>query len=320
MTIMDYDLGKIVRKDHEMRKVDEIISFNKLALGHKDLESCKGRQGYGVEVGIRCLFLQFYYDLSDRELETRLRDDNGFKWFCGFKIDDETPDHSYFSRIRQALGAKRIGKIFKWIQKRAEDAGILKKVFIFVDSSAIVSKNTTWEERDKAIREGEEKLNNENVSEYSADKDARFGCKGKDKFWYGHKKHISADMGSGLITGVAVTPANVSDADGLKNVCPKEGMVFADKAYCTRNAQNTIKANGCHSGAILKNNMKGKDRRRDKWLSRIRAPFEGIFSKQEKRARYRGIAKNQMQAFLEAIVFNVKRLVTLDAPPLFAGA
>ena len=127
MTIMNYDLDKIVRKDHEMRKVDEVISFNKLALGHRDLESCKGRQGYGVEVGIRCLFPQFYYDLSDRELETRLRDDMGFRWFCGFTIDDETPDHSYFSRIRQTLGAKRIGKIFKRIQKKAEHAGILRK-------------------------------------------------------------------------------------------------------------------------------------------------------------------------------------------------
>ena len=71
---------------------------------------------------------------------------------------------------------------------------------------------------------------------------------------------------------------------------------------------------------LLKNNMKGKDRRHDKWLSQIRAPFESIFSKQEKRARYRGIAKVQMQAFLEAIVFNVKRLIAIDSPPLFAGA
>lgn len=46
MTIMNYDLNEIVRKDHEMRKVDEIISFNKLALGFKDLDSCKGRQVY----------------------------------------------------------------------------------------------------------------------------------------------------------------------------------------------------------------------------------------------------------------------------------
>lgn len=184
----------------------------------------------------------------------------GFRWFCGFKIDDETPDHSYFSRMRTALGTKRIGKIFNKIKRKAEDAGVLRKVFTFVDSSAIVTKETTWRERDKAIQEGEEKLNNENVEKYSADKDAKFGCKGKDKFWYGYKRHIGVDMGSGLIKKVAVTPANTTDENGFKHICPDEGMVFGDKGYCLKKAQNEIKARGCHSGAILKNNMKGKDK------------------------------------------------------------
>ena len=70
----------------------------------------------------------------------------------------------------------------------------------------------------------------------------------------------------------------------------------------------------------MKNNMKGKNKDKDRWLTKVRAPFEGIFSKMEKRARYRGLAKVQMQAFLEGIVFNVKRLVVIGAPPLFTGA
>jgi hypothetical protein len=37
-------------------------------------------------------------------------------------------------------------------------------------------------------------------------------------------------------------------------------MVMADKGYCSKDAQNTIKARGCHSGAILKKNMKEKIR------------------------------------------------------------
>jgi len=32
------------------------------------------------------------------------------------------------------------------------------------------------------------------------------------------------------------------------------------------------------------------------------------------------LAKVQLQIFLEAIVFNVKRLIIINAPPLFAGA
>ena len=49
------------------------------------------------------------------------------------------------------------------------------------------------------IKKGEEALNNRNVKKYSADPQARFGCKGKSKFWFGYKGHIGVDMGSGLI-------------------------------------------------------------------------------------------------------------------------
>ena len=66
---------------------------------------------------IKSLFLQFYYDLSDRELENRLRDDLAFRWFCNISLDNETPDHTFFSRIRTTLGTKRIGQVFKNIMQ-----------------------------------------------------------------------------------------------------------------------------------------------------------------------------------------------------------
>lgn len=122
-------------------------------------------------------------------------------------------------------------------------------------------------------------------------------------------------MGSGLITKVAATPANVPDHVALKHVCPKAGMVFGDKGYCPKLAQR-----GCHSGVILKNNMKGKNRDKDRWLTKVRMPFEGVFSKKAKRARYRRLVKVQFQVFMEAIVHNVKRLLVLDVSPLEQGA
>lgn len=316
-----YDLDKIVDQNHPLRKINQLVSFSSISGEFKDLASKSGRKGYGVELGLKGLFLQFFYDLSDRQIEDRLRHDIALRLFCGLTLEDETPDHTYFSRIRKALGTERIAKAFRLIREKAASKGILRQVFSFVDSSAIKVKETTWEERDKALKEGEEALNNQNIQNYSADKDARFGCKGKNKFWFGYKKHLSVDMGSGLIKAIAVTPANGTDQEGLKHICPSGGMVFGDKQYCCKKAQLTMRNNNCHSGAIMKNNMIHKNKDKDRWLSRIRAPFEGTFSKITHRARYRGWAKVQMQVFLEAIVFNVKRLLVLNAPPLFlAGA
>lgn len=316
---MKYDLEKIVGKDHCLRKVSAVVCFGAIALGFVELFKGIGRKGYGVETGIKALFLQFFYDLSDRQLEERLKYDMAGRWFCGFTIEEETPDHSYFCRMRRILGTERIAEIFRQINEKAEKKGILRQVFSFVDSSAIKVKETTWEERDKAIKEGEEALNNKNVEKYSADKDARFGCKGKDKFWFGYKKHASVDMGSGLIKEIVGTPANTTDQEGFKHICPDSGMVFADKQYCCKKAQNIMKANNCHSGAVMKNNMLKKNKDKDRWLSIMRAPFEGVFSKMSPRTKFRGLVKVQMQVFLEAIVFNVKRLMVLASPPLFAA-
>jgi len=317
MNFEDLMLKKVIKPDHLLYKIKQIVNLKSLTYRIKDIETTGvGRKGFGLEVALGCLFLQFLYDLSDRQLEERLRYDISYRWFLGLGLTDDTPDHTFACRSRKEIGTKRIGQIFNYINKKCEEAGIIRNVFHFVDATSIISKETTWKERDKALAEGEDSFNNDNAEKYGADKDARFGCKGKDKFWYGHKKTICADMGSGCITKVAVTKANVPDQDALQHVCPYEGMVFADKAYCLKSAQEAMQANGCHSGAILKNNMKAKNKDRDRWISSVRAPFEGIFSKQEKRARYRGIAKVQLQGFMDAIVHNIKR-ITLIAPAAF---
>ena len=100
------------------------------------------------------------------------------------------------------------------------------------------------------------------------------------KFWCGYKRHLSPScMKLGLITKVAVTPANVPDGKSLKHICPKEGMVFGDKGYCSKEASLTMKQNGCVSKVILKNHMREKDFGRDRRYSQSKEYFMkwGIF-------------------------------------------
>ncbi|WP_341750208.1 hypothetical protein [Candidatus Tisiphia endosymbiont of Sialis lutaria] len=66
-----------------------------------------------------------------------------------------------------------------------------------------------------------------------------------------------------------------------------------------------------HLGAVKKNNMKDKNFDLDKYYTRLRAPYERVFSQDNKRVRYLGIAKNQFAAFMNAICFNLKRLCIL---------
>ena len=118
-------------------------------------------------------------------------------------------------------------------------------------------------------------------------------------------------MQSGLINKVAATPADISDADGLKYVCPSQGAVYGDKGYCIKKAQITFKRKRCHDATIKKRNMKTKNKDKDRWHTKLRAPYERVFSKRNKRVRYRSHAKVQFQVGANAIAHNVKRLIKL---------
>lgn len=102
----------------------------------------------------------------------------------------------------------------------------MSEVFTFVDPSHLIAKANLWKERDKAIQERYEKLNNGILPKVGADQEARIGCKGKNKFWYGYKKHTSVGMQSGLINKVAITKANVTDAQGFQHVAPNAGATY----------------------------------------------------------------------------------------------
>ena len=272
----------------------------------------KGADGYGVERLFRCLLLQFMEDLSDRELERYLEENLAAKWFCGFTLSEPTPDYSLFTRVRTRIGPSRLSQLFTTMRAQLKAAGLMSEVFTFVDATHLIAKATLWEERDKARQQKIEQLNNEVLPKVATDTQARIGCKGKKKYWYGYKEHVSVDMQSGLINKVATTPANVPDAQGLCHICPTQGAIYGDKGYCTAPARQVAAQRGCHLAAILRNNMHGKNGDRDRWYTQLRAPYERVFAQRPKRVRYRGVAKNQFAAFLQALVFNLKRLVVLE--------
>lgn len=309
-----YDI--LVKSDHPYRKIADVIDFATLCRPLESLYAECGRPGYSVVSGVKMLLLQWVEDLSDRELERFMQDSIAAKYFCGFNLCDRTPDHSTFGKLRDRIGTEGIADLFNQVGHSLKRSGYIAQCFTFVDASHIVTKGALWKERDRALAAQEEALTNDNVEKYASDSEARYGCKGNNKYWFGYKRHAAVDMKHGFISKVAATPANVTDAKGLKHVCPKQGAVVADKGYCVKPAQQAIKANGCHDLTIKNRNMKNKNKDKDRFISRLRSPYEGVFAHMNHRARYQGVKKVQYQCFMEALVFNIKRLVTINAPPL----
>jgi len=301
----------IVPVDHPFRRLNSILNFSDLVCPLRSLYSDLGTTGLDVEKGFRALLIQFWENYSDREMERCLRENLAVRFFCGFGLTEETPVYSYFTKLRSRIGAEKLADMFNKINEQLRQAGLFGDVFTFIDASAIVTKTALWEERDEAIKNGEEKLNNTNVQKYAADKDARWGVKSKNNIWYGYKRHHAVDMRFGLINKLAVTPANVLDFETVKNVCPKQGMVFMDKLFDCKKSYFWLKANNCFPATVMKRNNKNKNRDLDNWRSKTRMPFEGNFSKLNHRARYRGQTKVLFQCLAEAICHNLKKAIKI---------
>ena len=302
---------QLMPKDHTYRKLKQLLAFPSIVRSVKVHEHEVGATGFGKLRLILCLILQFMEDLSDREFERFIAENNCAKWFCGFSLMEKTPDFTTICKFRNLVGTKNMGRLFSEVKRQMQAKGYCSEVFTFVDSSALISKLSLWEERDKAIAAGYEKLNNEVLPEVSADPQARIGAKNNNKFWYGFKKHLGVDMQSGMITKVAVTPANVTDAEGAKHVLPRSGAVAGDKGYV--GAILDMLARGLHPMVIKRNNMIDKNADLDRWITKLRSQYEGVFSKQNNRVRYKGVAKNQGAEFLYAIAFNFRRLLAINS-------
>ena len=67
------------------------------------------------------------------------------------------------------------------------------------------------------------------------------------------------DRQSGLINKVAITPANVTDAQGMQPVCPESGAVYADKGYCGKRANQAAVNKGVHLTCIKRSHMKSQE-------------------------------------------------------------
>lgn len=323
----DEVLERMVKKDHTYRKLLDLVDFDELLLPFEKLYSHLGSPSEPLTRGFKCLLIQFWHDLSDREAANYIYENMAARWFCHYKIDEDTPVHSYFGKLRGRIGTENLTKIFNTITASLEKAGLVGKTFTFVDSSAMIAKVSTWAARDKAIEDknNDEKddknnptMNNKNIENYSSDPDAKFGCKGKDKNWVGYKRHHQVDMKQGIITDVKITSADVNDGQAFidEDLCPESGMVFLDKGYEAKNVEENILKNGCAPAAIKKNNRKDKNRDLDRWRTSVRMPFENTFSKMKKQCRYWTKPKVKIQATMEAIVHNFKRAIRIGAPKL----
>jgi IS5 family transposase len=282
-----------------------------------------GRPGYRALTMFKALLLAQWYQLSDPGLEEALSDRLSFRRFCGFALDDITPDETTLCRFRNDLADSGAGeKLMAELCRQLDGRGLIVKQGTMIDATMIEAQAARPKDS-KPPTEAAATPQSGAPARPPFDPDAGFARKGGKSF-YGYKAHVAVDCGSGLIRRACLTPANVHDsvpADGL--VMGDEKAVYADKAYSKHARRIELKTRGINDRIMHRANKHQPElphwqKVRNRLISGIRAQVERTFGIWRRaygyaRVRYFRLAANAFELQLKCIAFNLRRMVVLTA-------
>jgi IS5 family transposase len=331
----DSRLAVISAKGDPLEKIARVVPFESfraeieaaVLTPANEKKSNAGRKPIDVIVMFRMLVLQSLYNLSDEQVEYQVRDRLSFTRFLRLGIEDRIPDGTTLWLFREALGkAGLIEKLFERFGQHLETKGYIARGGQMIDATIVpVPKQRNTREANEEVKAGKTpKAWKQNPAKNrQKDKDARW-TKKHGKSFYGYKNHVNADAKRKLIRQYEVTDASVHDSqqfDGLLNQANTSADVYADSAYRSAETEAKLNLRGLRSRIHRRANRNHplskvqEDANRRK--SRVRARIEHVFGAQQtapggRIVRTIGIARAKVKIGLQNLVYNIRRLVTLE--------
>lgn len=315
MSFVDHFTGPRLGSNKSLEAIDALIDWAPLEAHAREIRKGQtGRPPYAPLAMLKALYIQTLYQLSDPELEAALLDRLSFRRFCGFGLDERTPDETTILRFRHAAAqAGLLEACFTAVNAQLEAKGLIVKKGTLIDATLTkAAHNKPPYEKGAQAR-----------SPHSPD--ATFTRK-NNKTYFGYKQSIGVDEGSLLVRRIVVTPNAVSDSEVADElICGDERAVYADRGYTQKARRERLKKAGIKDRIMHRRTNDGKPlprwkERLNKLISRRRAPVEGVFSIGKRlygqaRARCHRLATVAADAVAAMTVYNLKRAVRLLAPP-----
>lgn len=286
------------RRERFLSEMEQVVPWPALleALEPSYYPSAAGRRGrppMGLERMLRMYFVQQWYGLADEATEEALYDSRALSAFVGLDLACESvPDATTLLKFRRWLEEHELTQaIFKTINTRLSDKGLLLRKATLVDATIIAAPSST---KNKAKA-----------------RDPEMHSTRKGNQWYfGLKAHIGVDGESGLVHSLTATAANTADiTETSKLLHGEESYVIADAAYIGAEKREElakcqvtwfIAAKRSTVEAIASEELKDLVKRRERLTAAIRARVEHPFHIVKnlfgyRKVRYKGLAKNRAQ-------------------------
>ncbi len=259
-------LEKLIPEDHILRQVDRVLDLSWL---REEVAECycadNGRPGLDPEVVVRLMLAGLLLGYAhDRRLLREAQAHLAIRWFIGYRLDEELPDHSSLTRIRQRWGEARFKEILRRTVQACVEAKVATGEVVHMDAS-LIRADVSWESL--AARHAE-KVVRENDSEDEGgkkgggggsgpvsrtDPDARLARKSaRAGFEPSYKHHAVVDDERGVVLDVAVTEGTLNEREmmepQLDAVCEltgrAPGVVTADSGYAYSKVYGALERRG----------------------------------------------------------------------------
>ena len=160
------DLESFIAEDHFLRKIDRVLEMSFV----RDITATcyaagMGRSSIDPEVFFRMLLLAYLYNIaSDRRLCEEVRYNLAYRWFCRLSLEDDIPDHSSLSRIRDRYGEEIFEAVFRRIVALCKEKGLVAQECRVMTDATLIAANASL---NSLIHNDPEKAEKEAVTQQS---------------------------------------------------------------------------------------------------------------------------------------------------------
>jgi transposase len=281
------DLESFVAQDHFLRRIDSILNLSFL----RELTAVRYADGHGrpsidPEVFFRMQLVAYFYGITtDRRLCEEVKYNLAYRWFCHLSLEDDVPDHSSLTRIRDRLGEKIFELIFRKIVEQCQEKGLVKhECRVMTDATLIAAdaslnslvhndpEKAKQEEEAQKQRRGtidgraQRKLSNQ-THRSRTDPDATLAQKRGTPRQLKYKVHQTIDADSRIILDTEVTTGGRHDNQPYLKQLERVGDKYqitireaiADRGYGSAEIIKALQGQGTNTYIPLWNRRSGRN-------------------------------------------------------------
>lgn len=130
----------LVPQAHYLRRVRAVLDFERC---RGELASCyspdQGRPAVEPTLLLKLEFLEYHYNLSDREVIDQAHYNLAFRYFLGLSLDSPLPHHTLLTVFRERLGAEKHQKVFDALVAQAREQGLVKDRLRLKDATHMIA-------------------------------------------------------------------------------------------------------------------------------------------------------------------------------------